>query len=117
MNISEMMKLMLLQGGLGTLGSLIGPKEQERQSFKGTGADPAAMLSGASDAIKGFQAPMMSRLKSPNTIPGASAPTQSYGGFGVQGDVAPRTGQAIAADADPFSQAQAALNLFKMGKR
>lgn len=84
MDFSEMLKLALLQGGLGTLSSLLGKDEPQRQSFRGTSADPVNMLTEAQNSIRGFKEPLMTRLRTPVTIPGTSAPPNA---FGIRGSV------------------------------
>lgn len=119
MDYSELVKLALLQGGLGALGGLL-DKDQERQSFRGTSADPVKMMTGAQDAIKEFQEPLMTRLRTPVNIPGASAPSTRYSGgplpfeVGVEGSVPDRQTNT---GADSRARAEKMLSMLQMGKR
>lgn len=118
MDLSEIMKLALLQGGLGIAGGLL-DKDQERKSFQGTSADPVKMLTGAQDAIRDFQEPLMTRLRTPVTIPGASAPSTRFSGgplpfdVGVSGSVPERQTSSM----EPRARAEQLLGMLNTGRR
>lgn len=115
MDFSELVKLMFLQSGMGALGSMF--EKEPRQSFKGTSADPTKMLTGAQDAISGFKEPLMTRLRTPVTLPGASAPSTRYSGgplpfeIGVSGSTPDR--QANANNGDMYGRVESLLNMAK----
>lgn len=70
--IPDIVKLIAQIGGGALASAFAPPSFQPKQSFKGTAADPIALLSGGEKNLSGLISGLLAKIGAPTTLPGAT---------------------------------------------